>query len=299
MNIGFIGLGAMGLPMAKNVARAGHKLHIMQNRRAEPVEELKKSGALVFSNPAELADGTDVVITVLPADEELRQVVAGEDCLASTMRKGQALIDMTTATSTTLLELTPKLRELGVTVIDAPVSGGTTGAAAGTLTIMVGAEAADLSEWRPLLETMGNNIYHVGAVGQGKAFKIVNQLMAAMHILTIGEAFGLGTRLGADPKMLKEVISASSGYSKMMDLRLDGFLLDGSYEPGFGLDLMKKDVRLAVESAHGEGMPATLGAQAHEIFQAASTAGYGGNDFSSAAAFLAQTAGSAFGKRDG
>ena len=183
------------------------------------------------------------------------------------------------------------LAAAGGRVLDAPVSGGTAAAAQGTLTIMVGGETALLEECRPLLETMGTRIIHVGPVGQGKVVKMINQVMAAVHLLTIGEAFALGVKCGADPKVLYEVIKVSSGYSKMMDLRLPDFLLAARFEPGFKLDLMKKDINLAVDSAKATGVPLTLTAEAARIFAAASAAGLGGADFSAAAQFLAEMAG--------
>jgi len=138
---------------------------------------------------------------------------------------------------------------------------------------------------------MGTRIVHVGKVGQGKVVKIVNQMMAAIHLLTIGEAFALGIKNGADPGILYEVIKNSSGYSKMMDLRLPGFLLEGSFDPGFKLDLMKKDVNLAIESARASNTPLLLTSAAAQLFAAASAAGKGKQDFSATAQFLATLAG--------
>ena len=201
------------------------------------------------------------------------------------------LIDMTTATAGTLLEVEQALARQGGRVLDAPVSGGTAGAENGTLTIMVGGDAGLLDEVRPLLETMGKNIVHVGGVGQGKLVKIVNQAMAAINLLAMGEAFALGIRCGADPKVLYDVIKASSGYSRMMDARLPGFLFEGNFKPGFKLDLMKKDVNLAVDSAKSLGIPMMFGSLAAQVFSAASTAGRGAEDFAAAADFLAGLAG--------
>ena len=169
---------------------------------------------------------------------------------------------MTTATAITLQELSATLASTGVRVLDAPVSGGTTAAGNGTLTIMVGGDAALLAECRPLLESMGRRIIHAGPLGQGKVVKIVNQMMAAVHLLALGEAFALGVRCGATPETLYSVIKESSGYSKMMDLRLPGFLLAGSFQPGFKLDLMKKDINLALDSARAEAFAFRCGGSA-------------------------------------
>jgi len=190
-----------------------------------------------------------------------------------------------------VLEVQAALAGVGGRVLDAPVSGGTTAAANGTLTIMVGGDADLLEQCRPLLETMGKTIPHVGAVGQGKVVKIVNQVLAATHLLAMGEALALGVKCGADPKVIYEVLKTSSGYSKMMDLRLPGFLFNGSFQPGFKLDLMKKDLNLAVDSAQALAIPLVFGSLAAQVFAAASTAGRGGQDFSAAAEFLAGLSG--------
>ena len=291
MNVGFIGLGAMGLPMAKRVVGAGYQTFSTFHKRREPADELAALGAQLLSSPAEVARVCDVVITIVPADAELKLVALGPDGLIEGFSPGKILIDMTTATALCLQEVEQSLAAAGGRVLDAPVSGGTAAAAQGTLTIMVGGETALLEECRPLLETMGTRIIHVGPVGQGKVVKMINQVMAAVHLLTIGEAFALGVKCGADPKVLYEVIKVSSGYSKMMDLRLPDFLLAGRFEPGFKLDLMKKDINLAVDSARAAGVPLTLTAEAARIFAAASAAGLGGADFSAAAQFLAEMAG--------
>jgi 3-hydroxyisobutyrate dehydrogenase-like beta-hydroxyacid dehydrogenase len=197
------------------------------------------------------------------------------------------LIDMTTGTAVGLQQVAHAIEAAGGEVLDAPVSGGTPAAAQGTLTIMVGGDPVLLERCRPVLEAMGKQIVHVGAVGQGKVVKMVNQVMAAAHLLVLGEAFALGVRCGADPATLYEVVKASSGYSRMMDLRLPGFLLEGRFEPGFRLDLMKKDVNLALESARGLNMPMLLTAAVGQLLSAASAAGRGDADFSAAAHYVA------------
>jgi 3-hydroxyisobutyrate dehydrogenase-like beta-hydroxyacid dehydrogenase len=286
MNVGFVGLGAMGLPMAKRVVGAGHTLSTTFHRRREPAEELRAMGASVLATPAEVAASADVVITVLPADAELKEVVFGNAGILAGMTTGKVLIEMTSGTALAVQEVAAAIESKGCSVLDAPVSGGTPAAAQGTLTIMVGGDESLLERCHPVLQAMGTRILHVGKVGQGKVVKIVNQMMAAIHLLTIGEAFALGVKHGADPHVLYEVIKSSSGYSKMMDLRLPGFLLDGSFEPGFKLDLMKKDVNLALESAKASNTPLLLTAAAAQVFAAASAAGKGSKDFAAAAQFL-------------
>src|SRR5215470_9941156 len=287
MNVGFIGLGAMGLPMAKRVLGGGHKLYTTFHRRREPAQELGAMGAEVLKSPGEVAQAADAIITILPADLELKETVFGETGILNGFAKGKVLIEMTSGTALAMREVENAIRSKGGSVLDAPVSGGTPAAEQGTLTIMVGGDEALLERCRPLLQTMGTRIVHVGNVGHGKIVKIVNQMMAAIHLLTIGEAFALGINSGADPATLYEVIKASSGYSKMMDLRLPGFLLEGSFKPGFKLDLMKKDMNLALESARVSNTPLLLASVAAQVFTAVSAAGKGAEDFSVAAQFIA------------
>jgi 3-hydroxyisobutyrate dehydrogenase-like beta-hydroxyacid dehydrogenase len=281
----------MGLPMAKRVVGAGHETFTAFHRRREPASELAASGATILETPADVARASDVVITILPADRELKEIVFGENGLLPGFSRGKLLIDMTTATALSMHEVEQAIVGAGGEVLDAPVSGGTPAAAQGTLTIMVGGEARLLERCRPLLETMGKTIVHVGPVGQGKVVKMVNQMMAAAHLLMIGEAFALGMRCGADPKTLYDVIKTSSGHSRMMDLRLPGFLLDGTFEPGFRLDLMKKDVNLAVDSGQALNVPLLLTSVVGQLFSAASAAGKGDADFSAAAQYVADLAG--------
>jgi len=281
----------MGLPMAKRVVGAGHETFTTFHVRRAPADDLASLGARVLATPADVARAADVVITILPADRELKETVFGEQGVLQGLSRGKVLIDMTTATALIMQEVAQAVAGVGAEVLDAPVSGGTPAAAQGTLTIMVGGDAALLERCRPVLEAMGSQIVHVGAVGQGKVVKMVNQMMAAAHLLMVGEAFALGMRCGADPKTLYDVIKTSSGYSKMMDLRLPGFLLDGTFQPGFRLDLMKKDVNLAVDSGQALNVPLFLTSAVGQLFAAASAAGKGDADFSAAAQYVADLAG--------
>jgi 3-hydroxyisobutyrate dehydrogenase len=245
----------------------------------------------VASTPAEAARGADAAVTIVPADAELLETVLGSDGLVHGLSPGALLVEMTTALPRTVQTIEQTLAGMNARVLDAPVSGGPTGAAQGTLTIMAGGDASVLEQARPLLDCLGTNIVHVGGVGQGKVVKMVNQLMAAINLLAVGEGFALGVRCGADPAVLYEVVKNASGQSRMLDSRAPGFLLDGSFQPGFKLDLMKKDVNLALESARALNVPLLLGGAAGQLFAAASSAGHGGEDFSAAAEFLAALAG--------
>jgi 3-hydroxyisobutyrate dehydrogenase-like beta-hydroxyacid dehydrogenase len=281
----------MGLPMAKRVVGAGYDTVTTYRRREGPARELASLGATVLESPAAIARVADVVITILPADRELKDVVLGERGLLQGFGGGKVLIDMTTATAMTMQEVGDAVAAAGGETLDAPVSGGTPAAADGSLTIMVGGDAALLERVRPLLGTMGQRIVHVGGLGQGKVVKMVNQTLAAGHLLLLAEAFALGVRCGASPEVLYDVIRTASGHSRMMDLRLPGFLLEGRFSPGFRLDLMKKDVDLALASAQAHNVPVLLSSIVGQLFAAASVAGHGAEDFSAAAAYLAAAAG--------
>ena len=281
----------MGLPMAKRVAGAGHEISTTFHRNRAPADELAALGARILATPAEVARNSDIVITILPADAELKETVFGKHGLLEGFSQGKILIEMTTGTAIAVREVEAALAAAGGRILDAPVSGGIPAAAGGTLTIMVGGDAALLEQVRPLLKTMGKNILHVGAVGQGKVVKIVNQAMAAIHLLAMSEAFALGVQSGADPRVLYDVIKTSSGYSKMMDSCLAGFLFENSFKPGFRLDLMKKDLNLAVDSAQALGLPLVFTGLAAQVFAAASTAGRGNDHYAAAADSLAGLAG--------
>jgi 3-hydroxyisobutyrate dehydrogenase len=261
------------------------------HRNRGPADELAALGAKVVTTAAEVAAESDVVITILPADAELIESVLGVDGVLTGMTAGKALIDMTTCTARTVMQIAEEVQATGGRLLDAPVSGGTAGAETGTLTIMAGGDSALLEEFRPLLGTMGTRIVHVGAVGHGKVIKILNQALAAIHLLAIGEVFALGIRCGMKENIIYDVIKESSGHSRMMDARLQKFLFAGSFEPGFRLDLMKKDVLLALDSARELGISMPLSSSVERLFTAASAAGYGNADFSMAAEYVAGLAG--------
>ncbi|MFP4115077.1 MAG: NAD(P)-dependent oxidoreductase [Spirochaetota bacterium] len=290
MKVGFIGLGAMGLPMAKNVIRGGHELFTMAHRRKEPAAELEAMGARVLDSPLAIARECEAIVTIVPADAQLEEVVFGENGLKPELSSEKVLVEMTTATSATIERVAAELAGTGVSIIDAPVSGGTPKAASGELTIIAGCEKAVLERYRPLLECMGTTIFHVGPVGAGKVAKMVNQVLSAVHMAIIGEAFALGKKAGADPETLADVIRQSSGYSRMLDLRLHEFVLADSFEPGFRLDLMKKDVDLAVDTAQKLNVPMPVASAAAQLFTAAMAGGKGGLDFSSVARHIASLA---------
>ncbi|GGF90689.1 NAD(P)-dependent oxidoreductase [Paenibacillus abyssi] len=245
--IGFLGLGAMGLPMARNLLEKGFELHIAAHRNREPVEELKQAGAIEHESPAEVAQSCGVLISILPADKEMAEVLLDEKVLDGLGRES-VLIEMTSGSPDMMKRIASAYEERGIRVLDAPVSGGTAGAEKGTLTVMAGGQEKVLDTVRPVLESMAKNIFLVGPVGSGKAIKAINQMLAAIHMAAAGEALALARKLEVPVEILKEVIGKSSGASWMLMNKLDG-LVKGNFTPGFKHHLMTKDVQIAVDES--------------------------------------------------
>ncbi len=279
--IGFIGLGIMGLPMAKNLLKAGFDLAFYA-RRAEVIEEMEEAGARAVDSSRAVAEQTDIIITIVTADPQVRDVVLGPDGVLEGASAGKLIVDMSTISPLTIQEIAAEAARKGVRVVDAPVSGGDTGAIAGTLTIIAGGAAEDVERCRPLFEAMGNeeNIFHVGPLGVGQAVKIVNQVIGGVNMAMIAEGLCLGIKAGADPEVMRQVISVSSGNSTLFQMRVADFLLEDRFDPGFMLDMMKKDVGLAVGLGKEMNVPVPIGAAAYQMYALASHLGAGSEDFS-------------------
>ena len=286
MHIGFLGLGNMGAPMARNLLKAGHALTVY-DPVAPAVAALVESGARAAASAAAVAQ-TDVelILTILPAAAHVRGVYLGADGLLAHVRPGVLLVESSTIDPQSAREVTAAARQHGNPMLDAPVSGGTGGAAAGTLTFMVGGEAADLERARPVLAAMGRNIIHCGAAGNGQAAKVANNLLLGISMIGVAEAMSLGVALGVDARVLAGVINSSSGrcwssetYNPFPGV-LDNVPAARGYSGGFSSDLMLKDLGLASEAARLVRQPVLLGALAQQLYQAFSTQGHGQLDFS-------------------
>jgi 3-hydroxyisobutyrate dehydrogenase-like beta-hydroxyacid dehydrogenase len=273
--VGFIGLGAMGFPMAQNLIRHGYELHISANRNREPVERLTQAGAVEHSSIIDVITSCDVLITILPTDKEMEAVLLTKEAL-NALTPGTMLIEMTSGSPALMKKIGDTYKEKGVLVLDGPVSGGTVGAEQGTLTVMAGGEAEALEQARPILDAMSKNIFHVGAIGAGKAMKAINQMMAGIHMIALTEAAALAEKLEIDSEVLKSVIGSSSGSSWMLMNKLDG-LTKRNFNPGFKLSLMKKDIQIAASEA--AGLELALTEKALALFQR-SESQYGDQDFS-------------------
>lgn len=261
--VGFIGLGAMGLPMAKNLQKNGYELHVSAHRSRQPVDELKANGAIEHSSPSEVVANSDIIISILPTDHELESVLLSEEVL-NEFTSEKKLIEMTSGSPDIMKKLYAVYQKKGISVLDAPVSGGTAGAENGTLTVMVGGDGKVLEDTRELIMAMAEKIYLVGSIGAGKAIKAINQMLASIHMIASAEAVALAEELELDKEQLRNVIGSSSGASWMLNAKLDS-LTDRNFEPGFKLKLMKKDVKIAVNEAGNLNLP--LANKALELYE--------------------------------
>jgi len=271
--VGFVGLGVMGKPMARNLLKAGFALTV-HNRSRAAVEELAAEGAARAFSPAEVARASEVVVTCLPGPADVEQVYLGPDGVVDGAQPGSVLIDMSTIDPATHRKIAAAAAERGASYLDAPVSGGPAGAQSGTLTIMVGGEAGVLERARPVLQAMGERTYHMGPVGAGAATKLINNMMAAVNCAGMAEGMVLAVKSGLDPALFAEVVGNSSGASRMF-ASLVPEILKRNFEPGFTIDLHYKDVRLAVELGYALGVRLLASSIASQVLQEARGAGLG------------------------
>ena len=279
--IGFIGLGIMGKPMAQNLMEAGYPLSFYA-RRPEVIQEMTAAGAFFMSSPKAVAESTDIVMTIVTADAQVREVMLGPDGVLEGAYEGQLIVDLSTISPITIREIADIAAKKGVHVMDAPVSGGDTGAKTGTLTIITGGSREDFNRSLEILKVLGKeeNIFHVGQVGTGQTVKMVNQFIGGITIAAIAEALVLGIKAGADPEKMCRVISVSSGNSALFQARAQDYLLKNYFEPAFFLDLMKKDMDIGITMAKTLNIPTPIGSAAYQMFLAASGMGMGKMDFS-------------------
>ena len=287
MNIGFIGLGNMGAPMAANLIKAGHELTVF-DVSANALAQVKGLGATVVNSVSQLAQTSnlEVIITMLPAAQHVRSVYLGPDGILANVSKGVVLIDSSTIDPQTSRDVASLAIQQGNPMLDAPVSGGTGGAQAGTLTFMVGGEVIDFEKVRPILAGMGKNIVHCGGSGNGQVAKVANNMLLGISMIATAEAMSLGVSLGMDPKVLASIINTSSGRCWSSEVYnpypgvVDTAPASRGYTGGFGVDLMLKDLGLATEAAQGVKQQVLMGSLAKQIYQTFSSQGKGNLDFS-------------------
>jgi len=287
--IGFIGLGIMGAPMARNLLAAGYELTVLDVVRA-PMEALVGEGATAGSSPAQVAAATDVLITMLPDSPEVEQVYLGADGAYESLREGWLTIDMSSIAPGTARTLAERAAAAGTEALDAPVSGGDKGAIAGTLSIMVGGDEAAFERARPILEVMGATIVHCGPAGAGQVVKVCNQVVVGVVIEAVSEALVLGTKAGVDPARIADVLQGGLAATKVLEMRRHNFL-SGSFDPGFRIRLHLKDLKNAIELAREAGVALPAAAGVEQLMRAADANGRGDYDHSGLVTVLEDLAG--------
>ena len=294
--LGFIGLGNMGKGMALNLARAGYPLTV-HDIRPEPVQELVQAGAKAAASPREVAENSEIVITMVTSSPHVEQIMFGPDGVLAGLKKGNIIIDMSTIDPIVTRKVAAAATEKGIDMMDAPVSGAPPKAADGTLSIMVGGKKEIFDQCKPILEVMGEKIIHVGEVGMGEVVKLANNLAAAIAGIGVFEGFLFGVKLGADPKVLYDVMSASSGNSWVLQTRvpypnvIPQSPANNDFAPGFTTDLMAKDLGLILSAAEATKIPLLAGSLTRQLVEAARAAGFGDRDWSVVAKIIQQLAG--------
>lgn len=274
--VGFIGLGIMGRPMALNLISGGHDLLVCA-RRAESLQPLIGAGATVVATPADVARGARVVFTMVADTPDVEEVVLGDDGIIQGARPGSVVVDMSTISPSATRSIAGRLRAAGVEMLDAPVSGGETGAREGTLSLMVGGDVAVFERLRPLLERMGRNIVHVGPNGAGQVCKACNQIVVGATIAGVAEAILLAEASGVDAGRMREALLGGFANSRILQVHGQR-MIQGDYTPGFKARLHQKDMRIVLEAAHELGLPLGVAAVVAQRLNALVGQGHGEED---------------------
>ena len=276
MKIGFIGLGIMGRPMALNLLKAGHELRVWA-RRPESMAPLLEAGALAGESPADLGAWAELVIAMVADAPDVRQVMLGEQGVASRPRAGLVAVDMSTIAPAAARAIGADLAAAGVDFVDAPVSGGEAGAMAGTLSIMAGGSEAAFARALPAFEAMGKNIVHVGASGAGQVTKAANQVVTGMGVLAVAEAFNFARQSGVDPARVREALLGGFAYSRILENHGQR-MLDRNFKPGFKAWMHQKDMNIVMDTAFELGLALPGSATAAQMFNALVGQGMGEED---------------------
>jgi len=290
MKVGFVGIGTMGRPMAACIAKAGLELHVLDIDPSVAAAYADEVGATAHETPAKLAKICDIVVTMVPTGADVRTVALGKDGLADGFGdNGGILIDMSSSEPSGTEALAADLAKRKVAMIDAPVSGGRAKAVAGTLTLIVGGDGAVIDQCQPVLEAMGEHIFRTGRVGSGHAIKAINNLMNAAGLLVGGEALLIGKRFGLDPSIIVDVINASTGMNHATVNKFKQRVFSRSFDSGFSLDLMIKDLDIALGLARETNTPVPYAAHCREIWAAARLNLEDGRDHTEIIRWLEQT----------
>lgn len=288
-NIGFIGLGIMGAPMAGHLADGGHSIFTALNRSPVPAS-LEDKGVTVCGSPKEVAEQSDIVITMVPDTPDVERVLFGENGVAEGLSSGKLVIDMSSISPIDTKVFAEKIAALGCDYVDAPVSGGEVGAKNVALTIMVGASDDAFARAKPLFELMGKNITLVGGVGDGQTCKVANQIIVALNIQAVSEALVFAAKAGADPAKVREALMGGFASSKILEVHAER-MIKRTFEPGFRIELHQKDLGLALDGARSLGVALPNTAIAQQLFSACVANDGGGWDHSGLVRVLEKMAG--------
>ncbi len=294
---GFVGLGAMGEPMARNLLKAGFPL-VVHDIDARKVQSLSEAGAEVAATPQAVARETTRSICMVETTAQAEQVIAGAAGFAQGAARGHTVICMSTIDPFGLRRMGEELAARGIALLDAPVSGGTTGAAAATLSVIVGGPKEIFAACEELFRAMGRNVFHVGALGNGLAMKLLNNMLLQVTTVAVAEAMVLGTKAGLDPRQIEEVVSVSTGHSQAFE-RSAPRMITRDFSPSGTTDISFKDQELETAFAKALGVPLLLANVTQQVYQMARTAGYGKEDGSAIVKVLERLAGVTVGDRGG
>ena len=290
MRLGFIGTGNMGNPMAANLIRAGHQLTVHDLRR-EAVTNLLEMGAEWADSPRDAVPGNEVVFTSLPVPRDVEVVLLGEGGILEGAGEGSIYVDLSTNSPTVIRWLHEVCAAKGISVLDAPVSGGTYGAAAGTLAVMVGGEERVFNQVKPVLDAIGSHVVYCGDIGSGSVCKICNNLLSMGIGVLLSETLTMGVKAGVDLAVLADVIANSSGSCRRLTEKFPRFLFQGNFEPGFATALAAKDVRLATDLGREYGIPMDLANLVDQRHVEAMFRGWGAEDSDAVARIQEEKAG--------
>jgi 2-hydroxy-3-oxopropionate reductase len=292
--IGFVGTGIMGKPMVKNLLKAGYPV-LCYDIVPEPLKELAAAGAALAASNKEVAEKSEVVVTMLPNSPHVEQAVLGPKGILEGARSGLFLLDMSTISPIVSQKVAAEAASKDVKMLDAPVSGGEKGAIEGTLSIMVGGERAVFDKVLPIFQAMGKTITYIGPIGSGGFVKLANQIIVAINLTAIAEALVLGTKAGIDLELMINALSGGLAGSKCLDQKRNNYL-QHAFQPGFKIDLHYKDLNLIMESAEKLGVPLPATALVRELFSALRVKGRGQMDHSGVITLLEELAGVKVGK---
>lgn len=279
-HLGFIGLGTMGEPMARSLRRAGFDVTASAHRRREPLERLRaEAGVSEAADPGQVAAQTDVVVICVPDAPQVEDVLFGTKGIVQSAKAGSLVIDTSTISPVASRRFSARLKECRIAFVDAPVSGGPARAAAGTLAIMVGADADDFSRAEPILRAMGTP-HHLGPVGMGETVKLVNQIVIANVMIANAEALVFARNAGADLEQVRTVLASATASNYLLEQWLPKTWLAGTFEAGFALDLLRKDLAAALDAARTDDYPMPATALAYQLYTSRSAQGDGALDYS-------------------